>query len=57
VTIPKPKDPLTKTPAAYLQNTIARHILLNKAYPKALPKIPSINNSLPAVMKHFGGLA
>jgi hypothetical protein len=56
MTIPKPQS-LTKTPQSYLVNTLARHILLNKAYPKALPKIPSINNSLPAIMKHFGGLA
>lgn len=44
-----------KVPANSLANAIARHIVLGKKYPMKLPKIPSVLNSLPAVMRHFGG--
>jgi len=54
--IPIVKPPKAPAPSNYLANVVARHIVLGRPYPKKLPKIPSINNSLPAVMKHFGGL-
>lgn len=43
--------PQLRIPSNSVMNTIAKHILLSKKYPKALPQISSITKSLPAIMR------